>query len=218
MEPLALVELVQHGTVCFLHEGVKVYVDPYRIAQNDAAHDADVIVITHGHPDHFSPEDIDAVRQADTCFVTTEALAKRLEREFGVDECYISCVDYTAPAVCLECGVMITPVPAYNDNHPVGEGFGCVLSIGGFSYYLSGDTDVLATDVRCDVLFVCCDGIYNMHDFATRIPTLVAGMDETPKLVVPYHYGEKGMQGNGALLCEALTRAGIACREWQKEE
>ena len=93
-----------------------------------------------------------------------------------------------------------------------------MLEFAGFTYYLSGDTDVLVDNVQCDVLFVVCDGIWNMPDYEKSVPAQVAAMDVLPGLVVPYHYGvdAPSTKENGARLCAALTAAGIPCREWKK--
>ena len=56
MDPLEPVRFVKHGCVCFESDDAVVYVDPYKVP--DDAHDADLIVITHSHGDHYSPEDI----------------------------------------------------------------------------------------------------------------------------------------------------------------
>ena len=73
-------------------------------------------------------------------------------------------------------------------------------------------------NVQCDVLFVVCDGIWNMPDYEKSVPAQVAAMDVLPGLVVPYHYGvdAPSTKENGARLCAALTAAGIPCREWKK--
>ena len=61
MDPLEPVRFVKHGCVCFESDDAVVYVDPYKVP--DDAHDADLIVITHSHGDHYSPEDIERVRK-----------------------------------------------------------------------------------------------------------------------------------------------------------
>ena len=215
MDPLEPVRFIKHGCVCFEHEDAVIYVDPFGIS--DEANDADLIIITHSHSDHYSPADIRRVCKDDTCFVTTADVARLLERDFGVDDDYISVVSFESPRLGFECGAMVQPVAAENKNHPVGFGFGVVLKFAGFTYYLSGDTDILADNVRCDVLFAVCDGLYNMPGYETRIPEQVRAMDECPGLVVPYHYGMmEGTKENGAKLCAALEAAGIPCREWHK--
>ena len=47
--------------------GTVIYVDPYGF--ETSPHDADMILITHTHFDHFSPEDIARVRMPHTVFV-----------------------------------------------------------------------------------------------------------------------------------------------------
>ena len=153
-----------------------------------------------------------------TCFATTAEVARLLERDFGIDDDYISELSFEAPRIGFECGAVLEPVAAENKNHPVSFGFGLVLEFAGFTYYLSGDTDVLVDNVQCDVLFVVCDGIWNMPDYEKSVPAQVAAMDVLPGLVVPYHYGvdAPSTKENGARLCAALTAAGIPCREWKK--
>ena len=216
MDPLEPVRFVKHGCGCFESDDAVVYVDPYKVP--DDAHDADLIVITHRHGDHYSPEDIERVRKEDTCFATTAEVARLLERDFGIDDDYISELSFEAPRIGFECGAVLEPVAAENKNHPVSFGFGLVLEFAGFTYYLSGDTDVLVDNVQCDVLFVVCDGIWNMPDYEKSVPAQVAAMDVLPGLVVPYHYGvdAPSTKENGARLCAALTAAGIPCREWKK--
>ena len=60
MDPLSSVRFVKHGCICFDVDDVVVYVDPYMVP--DAPHDADLIIITHPHSDHFSPDDIAKVK------------------------------------------------------------------------------------------------------------------------------------------------------------
>ena len=54
-------------------------------------------MITHSHGDHYSPEDIERVRKEDTCFATTAEVARLLERDFGIDDDYISELSFEAP-------------------------------------------------------------------------------------------------------------------------
>ena len=135
MDPLEPVRFVKHGCVCFESDDAVVYVDPYKVP--DDAHDADLIV------------DIERVRKEDTCFATTAEVARLLERDFGIDDDYISELSFEAPRIGFECGAVLEPVAAENKNHPVSFGFGLVLEFAGFTYYLSGDTDVLVDNATC---------------------------------------------------------------------
>lgn len=215
MDPLSPVRLVRHGCVCWEHDGTVVWADPYHL--EDSTHDADLVIITHGHGDHYSPADLARVIKPDTCFASTAAVGARLAADFGIDSDYFTALGAGAPSAAFECGAVVTPLAAQNKNHPAGTGFGFLLELGGFSYYVSGDTDILDPDVRCDVLLVCCDGMWNMPQYETRVPQQVLAMAHCPGLVVPYHYGVDGVPAeNGARLCAALRAAGIPCREWHK--
>lgn len=217
MDPLDLVRFIKHGSVCLEDGDVAIYVDPYRI--DDDAHDADLIIITHSHGDHYSPADIAKVRKADTCFASTPEVGRLLERDFELDPDYFTAISSGSPSVGFECGAMVTALAAENKNHPAGFGFGVLLEFGGATWYLSGDTDVLDEDVECDVLLVCCDGVWNMPDYLARVPAELARMEHRPGLVVPYHYGDEENPGtgkNGARLCAALREAGYAAKEWKK--
>lgn len=212
MDPLEPVRWLHHGSICLEANDIVIYIDPYEV--KGAPHDADLVIITHAHSDHFSPEDIEKVRQSDTCFVSTKKIVQRLERDFNIDDCYLTALSFASPPAYFECGATVAPIVAENSHHPIDAGFGCVLEFAGFKYYFSGDTDILATDVRCDALFVACDGIYNMPNYETLIPQQIKEMDVLPLLVVPYHYSYEATQSNGDILCAALLAQGINAQTW----
>ena len=53
-----------------------VYIDPYRVAPD--APKADLILVTHGHYDHFSPQDIERLSHERTWLVAPAAVAERV--------------------------------------------------------------------------------------------------------------------------------------------
>src|SRR3954453_23279529 len=51
----------------------RVYIDPYRVSPD--APKADLILITHGHYDHFSPQDVERLSTDDTELIAPAAVA-----------------------------------------------------------------------------------------------------------------------------------------------
>ncbi len=96
------------------HPGVIAYVDPFRI--DGTPHDADLVLITHDHYDHFSPEDIAKVRKPGTAFVLPQAMDRR---DLPIDRAQTE-VHFLAPySECTVFGIPVHTVPAYN----VSKGF-----------------------------------------------------------------------------------------------
>src|SRR5215218_1369196 len=53
-----------------------IYIDPYRVSPR--APKADVILITHGHYDHFSPQDVELLSHDGTWLFGPPAVAERV--------------------------------------------------------------------------------------------------------------------------------------------
>lgn len=163
---------------------IVIYVDPYKI--EDAPHDADLILITHPHYDHFSSEDIAKVRKADTEFVAPRSMEQLL---WDAD---ISDMILLSPNERVRAkGIMIEGVPAYNllrTFHPKQNGWlGYVISIQGMRVYIAGDTDATdeAKKVKCDVAIIPIGGTYTMNvREAVNYTNLLQ-----PKYAIPVHYG-----------------------------
>ena len=52
-----------------------IYIDPYRATDGPKA---DMILITHGHYDHFSPQDVERLTHDGTTVVAPSPVAERL--------------------------------------------------------------------------------------------------------------------------------------------
>jgi L-ascorbate metabolism protein UlaG (beta-lactamase superfamily) len=156
-----------------------VYTDPFKL---EGGKTADVVLVTHEHFDHCSPEDIEKIQGPETVIVATPDCAGKLSGD----------VRTVRPGDRLEVkGVKIEAVPSYNINkkfHPKENGWvGYIFTMGGRSIYLAGDTDRIPEmkGFKCDVALLPVSGTYVM----TAEEAVEAAMDIKPKVAVPMHYG-----------------------------
>jgi len=160
-----------------------VYTDPYKIEESETA---DLILITHSHFDHCSPEDVKKISGKNTTIVGSRDCSEALK---GMEGRFVG----ISPHEKLDVrGVSVEAVPAYNLDksfHPKANGWnGYVLTMDGTRYYHPGDTDRIPemNDLRVDVVFVPVGGTYTM-DFreAASVVSIL-----NPKIAIPMHYGE----------------------------
>ena len=168
-------------------EGPKIiYADPFRIT--DCRNDADIILVTHAHYDHFSPEDIRKVNQDSTLYVMPESMVEEaLNAGFSQNKIYPM-----VPGTFLSLpDVLINAVPSYNVGkpmHPPKNGWlGYVVTMNGKRIYIAGDCDLMPEEptVKCDIAMIPIGGTYTMN------PTEGAKCVNQikPKYVIPIHYG-----------------------------
>jgi len=157
-----------------------VYFDPWKVPANSPP--ADLILISHEHHDHCSPEDVGAVRQKSTVVVANPSAAKRLKGPVTV----LRPGEQTTAA-----GVEIKAVPAYNIDKRYhvreAEHLGFVVNVAGVRFYHSGDTDHIPemADIECDVALLPVSGTYVM----TADEAAAAAEVISPRVAVPMHYG-----------------------------
>ena len=169
-----------------LEAGKVLRFDPFNI--KGTPRDADIVFITHDHYDHFSPEDISAVRKDETVFVMPETL-HQAARRIGIPEKYRVFVKQGQTAQV--CGITVEAVPAYNIGkqfHTRDKGWvGYVVTLADKRVYVCGDTDNTpeARSVRCDIVFVPIGGKFTMD--AKEGAALANAL--APVTAVPVHYG-----------------------------
>lgn len=172
------IQWLGHDTFRIAGEKV-VYTDPFRIMTADRA---DLILITHEHHDHCSPEDIRKIQGPETQIIAPLDCVSKLEGN----------VRGVRPGDKIEAaGVMIEVVPSYNKDkkfHPKDKGWvGYIFTLLGRRIYLAGDTDYIPEmrDFRADIALLPVSGTYVM----TAQEAVLAALDIRPSVAIPMHYG-----------------------------
>ena len=163
-----------------------IYIDPFRL--RGKLPKADLILITHDHSDHCSPDDVAKIAKDDTVIVTIAAAARRLKGDVRV----------VKPGESLTVlGIPIETVPAYNVNkfrspgvpfHPKASGHvGFIITVGGKRIYHAGDTDVIPEmdDIEADIALLPVGGTYTM----TADEAAQAANRIKPEVAIPMHWG-----------------------------
>lgn len=165
----------------FCHSSIKItgskiiYVDPYKIEEE--SHDADFVLCTHTHYDHFSPEDIEKVKKKSTIIIAPTD---------------ISGIIKVVPNVKYEIeGLKFKTTYAYNENkefHPKANNWvGYIIELDDKKYFIAGDTDNIPElkGVKCDVAFIPIGGTYTMDK--KEAAELCKNIEA--EIVIPTHYG-----------------------------
>ena len=180
------IELFTQNSIKILEGDRRIYIDPFQMRREPQ--NANFILITHDHYDHFSPDDIAKVACSSTILVAPEAMAEKAK----VVESLVAEIRTVKPGETYAFdGLKIETVPAYNIDkpfHPKEAGWvGYIVIIAGHRIYIAGDTDETAEalDVICDIAMVPVGGTYTMD--ARQAAGLVNKI--RPKIAIPTHYG-----------------------------
>lgn len=174
------IQWLGHATIRIEASGKSVIVDPYQI-KNSRPHD--VILITHAHYDHLSPDDIKKVKGKESVTVSPPDCVEQL----GPDTKVLTAGDHLQ----LNNGILIEAYPSYNIDkafHPKEKGWlGYIVEIDNKRFYIAGDTDRIPEmkGIRCDIAFLPVGGNYTMNAAAAA----AAAQDIDTKWVVPIHWG-----------------------------
>ncbi len=179
------VERLTHA--CVRVRGSKtIYFDPYNI---DTDVKADIILITHEHYDHCSPEDIEKIIKEDTIIIASHQCKEKLKQFEG----RVKEIRFLKPFEKTNVdNVEIEGFPAYNVNKPFhpkeDEKLGYVVTLDGKRLYHAGDTDVIPEMnglENIDIAFLPVSGTYVM----TAEEAVEAAKMIRPKVAIPIHYG-----------------------------
>jgi L-ascorbate metabolism protein UlaG (beta-lactamase superfamily) len=156
-----------------------LYFDPFQISGGPPA---DLILISHDHFDHCSPEDVKKIQTQDTIIVTEADSAKKLSGR----------IEIIKPGETKTVqGITIEAVPSYNTNkdfHPkTNNWLGFIVTLNGVRLYHPGDADFISEmkTIQADIAFLPVSGTYVM----TAKEAAEAAKVLKPRIAVPIHYG-----------------------------
>jgi L-ascorbate metabolism protein UlaG (beta-lactamase superfamily) len=170
-----------HASFKICHEDTVLYIDPWKL--KDAPHDATLVLVSHSHHDHYSPEDIEKVSGPETKLIASpDVMAKEKTGESIMGGLTVELDD-----------ARVIGVAAYNpakEFHPKTNNWvGFVIEIGSKRLYYAGDTD-LTEEMKAlqniDVALLPVGGTYTMD--ANQAAEAVTHFK--PKMVIPYHWGD----------------------------
>ncbi|NOY68545.1 MAG: MBL fold metallo-hydrolase [Deltaproteobacteria bacterium] len=162
-----------------IESGITTYFDPFQIKTDVKA---DLILITHEHFDHCSPEDVEKIKGPDTVIITEKDSAKKLAGDISIME----------PGDKLTIkNISVEAVRAYNIDkafHPRKNNWlGFIVTIDGHRIYHAGDTDLIPemSDINVDIALLPVSGTYVM----TAAQAVEAAKIIMPELAIPMHFG-----------------------------
>ena len=180
------IKVLFHSSIRIATDAGVVYVDPFKIEGEPK--DADYILVTHEHYDHFSPEDIAKISKEGTVL----AVPLNMRQKASQAESMVSSIETVEPGKTYKIGgIDIETVPSYNIMKPFhmkSAGWvGYIITDNGKRIYIAGDTDINEdiVNVTCDIALVPIGGTYTMDaKAAARLVNMIA-----PELAIPTHYG-----------------------------
>jgi L-ascorbate metabolism protein UlaG (beta-lactamase superfamily) len=183
------ISFVGHGTVAFQWGDRTIVVDPWsKLPGTAGLPKAELILVTHGHGDHFDTSSISALRTGSTVILLPANCAAQVKGSTIMKN----------GDVQKAHGLTVEAVPAYNlvhmrpdgtPFHVKGEGNGYVITIGHTRIYVAGDTEdtpEMKALKDIDIAFLPMNLPYTMT------PEMVADAVKAfrPKILYPYHFSQ----------------------------
>jgi L-ascorbate metabolism protein UlaG (beta-lactamase superfamily) len=183
---------IYHASLQIEYHGKVIQVDPFSAGDYTGAKKADLILITHSHPDHYDAKAIRSLLKPNAAIKAPLAVAEQLNN----DHVAYNGVGLNNGQSTFVGDVEVQSVPAYNIKrgpkpgqkfHPKGQFNGYILTMGGKRIYIAGDTEAtpeMKALKNIDIAFLPMNLPYTM----TPQEAAQGAKAFRPKVVYPYHY------------------------------
>lgn len=210
---------ILHATTVLEWNGKTIYMDPYGGAEGfKDFENADIICITHAHGDHLNKETLKGLDLSSTIAIVPQSVADELG-----DVQFQEIIPMPNDMQIIVEGVLIQAFPMYNlpddetSRHKKGWGNAYILTIGGETFYFSGDTEDIP-EMRnlsgIDYAFICMNLPYTM-DVDTAADAVI---EFGPKVVYPFHFrgsdGFSDVEKFKSLVNQGNPRVEVRLRDW----
>ncbi len=171
------IQWLVHSSVKVWAGDVIIYIDPRNLSTSP--HDANAVLVTHSHSDHYQPADIAKASGPTTKFVAPADVVALYGKGQAIRPGQMIQLD----------GFNVIGVPAYNTNHPRSNSWlGYIIELASKRIYIAGDTDLIEemkTLGHIDVAILPAGGTYTMNAQQAADATKYI----KPLLAIPYHWG-----------------------------
>jgi L-ascorbate metabolism protein UlaG (beta-lactamase superfamily) len=179
------------------YSNLLIYLDPYKIPAS--VEKADLIFITHNHPDHYDKQAIENIIK-DSTMIYCPTSCKEIISTWNA-------LGIFPGETFTQNGLKITAVPAYNTKffvktifHPKRKNFiGYIIDNGSVKIYHAGDTNLIPEMNNLgeiDIAFLPIGGFFTM-----KIEEAVEATARIqPKFIVPMHEIKQDLEEFGKLI------------------
>lgn len=201
------IEWLGHASFRITGEGKTIYIDPWKLKESVPA-PADLVLLSHSHYDHLSPDDIAKISRPETQIIGSADCAPQLKNRF---------FRAVAPDETVRFGtIVIRTTRAYNPHkqfHPRENNWmGFILAIEGEVVYYAGDTDVIpemSSLGKIDVALLPVGGTYTMTpEEAAEAVRIIK-----PAQAIPYHWGDIVGSAQDAEKFKKLSKSPVEVRK-----
>ncbi len=182
-----VIHFLGHASVMIEYSDKIIHIDPSSAQANyELLPPADLVLITHGHGDHYDLNALNNIKKESTEMICNQAV-------YDLETYKVQKTALKNGESCVKYGIEINAVPAYNivngSYHPKGIGNGYIIKFGEKRVYVAGDTESIPEMDNLgeiDIAFIPMNLPYTM----TPEMADEAAKKVNPDILYIYHYGK----------------------------